>query len=66
MVDDEEEVRRQEEYSNFVDLLNKLRREDKITPEYRRDLDKQWRKYPEKRALLLQQLKELAKSYTQV
>lgn len=46
-------------YSEFIELLNKLRGEGKITAENRRALDDQWRNVPEKREWLLLHLKEL-------
>jgi hypothetical protein len=51
----------QEEYRKFVELLNKLRSENKITPEQRRDFDKQWRENPQKRPWLIQHLENLQK-----
>lgn len=59
-LEDEREKERAE-YRNFVKTLNKLRKEGKITAEYRRDLDTQWRKTPQKQPWLLQHLKELNK-----
>lgn len=48
-----------EEWVGFVELLNKLHGEGKITAEIWRDLAAQWRNTPEKREWLLQHLKEL-------
>jgi len=48
-----------DEYRDFVDLLNKLQREKKISPERRRELDAQWRNSLHQRKYLLQQLEHM-------
>jgi len=47
------------EYKQFVQLLNELLREKKISAESRRDYDNKWRKQPETRTIILERLRRL-------
>ena len=51
-----------EEYKQFVELLNELRKEEKISAESWRDLSDQWRNEPHTRTILLERLKILKKN----
>ena len=46
----------------FSELLNELRRKEKITAEARRKLDAQWRNEPHTQTILLERLKRLKKN----
>lgn len=46
----------QNEYSELVDLLNELRKNEKISATERRNIEQQWRKQPKNRDLLLKNL----------
>ena len=46
-----------QEYGEFIDLLNKLRRTNRISAEQWRNYRKQWNANPQDRQLLLDQLK---------
>lgn len=45
------------EYGEFIELLNKLRRTNRISAEQWRNYRKQWSENPQDRQLLLDQLK---------
>lgn len=51
-----------EEYKQFVELLNELRKKEKISAESRRNLAGQWKDEPHNRTRLLDQLKRLRKN----
>ncbi len=46
----------QNEYSELVDLLNELRKNEKITATERRNIEEKWRKQPKNRDILLKNL----------
>lgn len=50
-----------EEYKQFVELLNELRKEEKISAQRWRDLNTRWLKEPHTRTRLLEDLKRLLK-----
>ncbi len=48
-----------EEFRNFINLLNNLKRMHKITAEEWREYQKQWKDYPQARSLLIERLKHI-------
>ena len=54
----------QNDWRRFSELLNELRKEEKLTAQKRRNLASQWRNTPEKRVWILQHLKVLEEGDT--
>lgn len=52
-------------YRQFVELINTLRSLKLVSAQYRRELDRRWRKEPEKRILILEELDRLNDEHIQ-